>query len=355
MKRTEIGSEFWYAEGCGNGLSVPQTYLCGRAALSAVLQDMMGEGISSVYLPDYCCESMIEPMLRLHMRIGFYRVRVTECGLSFDLPDLQSYGAVLLVNFFGFQNRYMEELIRRCRDAGVVTVLDQTHCVLNCEDSCEADYCFGSFRKWTGLEVGFAHRRDGKLLVQWPLTDSGKTYLSLRQQGREVKQAFVEEGYLDEKKRQHQLSLFGEAEELLDVEYLSDTDAYARAQLARLDPGRICRSRQENAAVIYEGLRKLTLCRPVFSCLPEDGAVLAVPVLVEPGKRDSLRTFLRQNGIFCPVHWPLSQLHDPGEGVMELYQNELSLICDQRYSQSDIRYMMEIIQTWEMQEWKSSV
>ena len=56
-----------------------------------------------------------------------------------------------------------------------------------------------------------------------------------------------------------------------------------------------------------------------------------VPIIVPNGKRDALRRHLIRNEIYCPVHWPR-----PEGCVSNLYDGELSLICDQRYGIEDM-------------------
>ena len=71
-----------------------------------------------------------------------------------------------------------------------------------------------------------------------------------------------------------------------------------------------------------------------------------VPVLVPYGKRDELRKYLIENEIYCPVHWPESKYHKLDERTEYIYQNELSLVCDQRYTESDMNRIVEVIKTY---------
>ena len=66
-----------------------------------------------------------------------------------------------------------------------------------------------------------------------------------------------------------------------------------------------------------------------------------VPIIVE--NRDKLRKYLIDKKIYCPVHWPLSNYHKIKVNDQEIYQNELSLICDQRYNLDDMKYIVDVI------------
>lgn len=348
MKSKEIGSEFWTSEKGTISSNTRKPYLSGRTALTAIILDLKQQGVKSVCLPEYCCESMIEPFLRQDMEVAFYPVRKTQMGLELSLDGSIDGDAVLLVDYFGFMTKELRELIQHLKSIGKITILDLTHTVFADERSCEVDYAFGSYRKWTGVEAGFVSGKHAQRLSSWELSEAGIEYLSLRAQARGVKSEFVADGYCDESLRREQLRLFDQAEEILDRDYLSDTDDENKTRMLSLDVERIKNARRNNAKTIYRYFARLKLCKPFFSELAEDSIPLAVPVLVTEGKRDSLRALLRENGVFCPVHWPMSSLHKVGKDSLTLFENELSLVCDQRYETVDMARMMEMVKQWEM-------
>ena len=82
----------------------------------------------------------------------------------------------------------------------------------------------------------------------------------------------------------------------------------------------------------------------IFPTLTEDDCPMFVPILVPEGKRNELRRYLIQRDIYCPVHWPVSPYHKLQKGPeTDLYDNELSLVCDQRYTERDMLRMVEAI------------
>ena len=347
MKEREIGSEFWNFEK-GKGHKLPKkTYLSGRTALTAIILELKKEGIKEIGLPDYLCESMIEPFLRQKMKIGFYPIQRNKEGLDIPLETIRSFEAVLLVNFFGFMNDQIKTVTLECQQLGVKTIVDLTHDVLSNPANYLADYIFGSYRKWTGIEIGFAAGNRVDQLTTWPVSNEGTQYLSLREQAREVKRLFVSSGYKDEKLRHTQLDLFERAEELLDREYISDTDDENKERLISLDFEYIKNRRKENASVIYSQIQQISSCVPMFHEIPDNATPLAVPILLPKESRNSLRTYLRKHGIFCPVHWPITALHRAEDSANSIYSSEISLVCDQRYDAEDMTYIMEMIKQWE--------
>lgn len=73
---------------------------------------------------------------------------------------------------------------------------------------------------------------------------------------------------------------------------------------------------------------------------------LFVPVWIQSGIRDNLRRYLIEHSIYCPVHWPLSDLHIICDEAKQLYQSELSLVCDQRYVHFDMYRIVETIKNY---------
>ena len=110
-------------------------------------------------------------------------------------------------------------------------------------------------------------------------------------------------------------------------------DRWSREYLDHVDVKGQRKKRIENAKTIYEGLRgKVTFL------LPEEDmdCPLFVPVLLP--NRDEIRKHLIKNEIYCPVHWPR-----PEGCESNIYESELSLICDQRYGTEDMERMISVL------------
>lgn len=50
------------------------------------------------------------------------------------------------------------------------------------------------------------------------------------------------------------------------------------------------------------------------------------------------------NNIFTPVHWPYESNKLNGTIKNPLYETEISLICDQRYSLEDMKRQIEVLE-----------
>ena len=82
----------------------------------------------------------------------------------------------------------------------------------------------------------------------------------------------------------------------------------------------------------------------LFPRLGERDCPLFVPILVPGGRRDALRRFLIEQDIYCPVHWPTSSFHRLTEVERRVYDEELSLVCDQRYGETDMERVLQAVE-----------
>ena len=329
----EIGSEFWdVPTGAGPGFCPApgaQWYLSGRAALSAILKQL--PPCRSAALPSWCCDSMTKPFLEAGMKVRFYPVWFEKGSLRQEI-DWQS-DVTLILDYFGYTRPGAEHPARR----GLV-IRDVTHSVFSASYE-DADYYFGSLRKWTGVWTGgFAWAADGRALPQG--TDAGGDYISLRRQAMELKRGYI---LGDGSDKQRYLSLFARAEEALERAPIAPAHPRDVAAAGKLDTDFIKTRRRQNALALMEALGEWL----IFPELRPGDCPLMVPVLVPGGQRDALRKYLIKDNVFCPVHWPVSEYHRLESRERFLYDNELSLVCDQRYTAKDMARVLEVIRAFE--------
>lgn len=335
MRQREIGSEFWDVPlGEENGLVPRGTawFLSGRWALDFILEDILGGPAvpRSAALPSWCCDTMIRPFLERGFSLRFYPVLPDpEGGLAADLTRVTDCGVLLAMDYFGYEGKPLPPGFR-----GVV-IRDATHSLFTAPPE-DADYVFGSLRKWAGFWTGgYAWKREGAFRLARP-REAEETYVSLRRRAMEEKRAFLagrtqDKGYL---------GVFSEAEAILDGR--PEAVGAARRDIAvakRLDAEFLRGKRRENAGLLLKGVSHMAL----FPRLGERDCPLFVPILVPGGKRDALRRFLIEREIYCPVHWPVSSLHRLTGEERRVYDEELSLVCDQRYGTADMDRILRAV------------
>ena len=329
-KKREIGSEFWDVPIINqqNRLFPESTqwYLSGRSALQAIIKEF--GAARSVSLPSWCCDSMIKPFIEAGFEVHFYPVTFDGCFAQDIKLDTE---ALFLMDYFG----YTAPIPDLSSYKGVV-IRDVTHSIFS-STYYDADYYFGSLRKWCGVwSGGYAWTKDGHILEKGE-QDKGE-YIRLRSRAMEEKRDYIE-GRCAEKRY---LKIYDAAEDCLENAGIAPADERDVELARRLDVEKIKKQRRANAEV----LRKEFSDWLIFPSISDVDTPMFVPVLVPNGKRDALRRYLINNEIYCPIHWPVSEYHRLDEKTAHIYQNELSLVCDQRYTEEDMNRMVETIKSF---------
>ena len=334
--RSEIGSEFWEVPTADRPTHVfpdaAQWFLSGRSALRAIVGEL--KGCRTAAMPAWCCDSMVRPFLDAGMTVRFYPVYMQD-GRLVQEPSCDS-DVLFVMDYFGYGAASPD-----IRDYQGIIVRDVTHSLFS-KAAFKGTYCFGSLRKWCGVWTGgFAWAGDGHPLKMEQGDD--RRYTALRREGMARKSAYIrgeasaDKGYL---------KIFDAAEEALETAIAAPA-AQRDVDLAlRLDAKVIVARRRANAEV----LRKAFSEQLMFREMGAGDCPMFVPILAPGGKRDELRRYLIEKEIYCPVHWPVSSWHGLDERTARIYRDELSLVCDQRYSPEDMERMVMVMK----QFWKEA-
>ncbi len=331
--RSEIGSWFW---------DVPviekenqyfngdiEWFQCGRHGLRAIAVELRNRGIASIALPSWCCETMITPFANSGIAVSFYPVTVDVDGnFHQDMTQVNAQ-ALLVMDYFGFQ----------AGDAHVpknyhgVVIRDTTHRPFTGGYN-DARYYVGSLRKWAGFWTGgYALGIKG---VQYRLMPSDPMFSGRRSAAMQLKENYI----LGCKgNKENFLELFSSAEDELEKCQINAAHKRDIDCAKHLDVDLIRGKRRENAQILIDGLKDIC----IFKQIEGIDCPLFVPVIVPDGKRDNLKQYLTANDIYCPVHWSISSFHNLTDEERFVYDNELSLVCDQRYNVNDMQRIINVV------------
>lgn len=335
----EIGSEFHKAENePGKGLEYPfngSLVFSGRTAIETVIRELQ---INKIIIPSYCCESMIDPFTAKGIQVDFFDVYYQD-GLKINIAIPEDADAVLWCNYFGFHVEMPDLSQFICR--GGIVIEDITHSFLSHQQfNLQSHYLIASLRKWEPLICGgYCAAVNGKKL-HVPTVKPPKDFVVQKQTAMCMKQEYLLDG--NETKKEEYLKLFAESNRWLADHYhglMIDEESYG--YLSNTDIKRHRKQRIKNAKVLYAGLEYNSIVKPLFHIEQMD-CPLFVPVVLDRVYRDDLRKCLTANKIYCPIHWP----HPKDDCKSNLYDSELSLICDQRYDETDMIKIISIINDW---------
>lgn len=328
---SEIGSEFWDVPvwGKNNGFFPPNAcwFISGTAALESIIHDILrAYPIKAVAIPSWCCNSMVIPFIKNNIEVKFYPVFMDKGVLTCDYRGI-SADCWLLLSYFGYTSQ------ANIGNPSGIIIRDLTHSIFS-EIKEDADYYFGSLRKWAGFYTG-GYAWSDNWHVELSLDECDLSYVSLREKAMSQKRSYIE----GKSESKAYLQLFEKGENFLDCckpmrAYGADVD---KAQ--HLDIQKIREQRRINASVLLDKLKPWA----IFPELSENDCPLFVPILLEVEKRNALRDFLKNQQVFCPIHWPIEKEHVLNDKTKVLYQMEISIVCDQRYGEEDMRFILQKI------------
>lgn len=340
----EIGSEYWNVY--NKKRNDKKFFLAGRTALEYIVRDMCeNKMITEILMPSYCCRSMLEPFIRNNILVIFYDVFVNSEGvLQAKIPNIKENQAFYYIKYFGFNTLEGVE-IKKIRKQCKCVIEDRTHSWMSLinQEQLDSDYIYISYRKWIGVS-GFASaiKINGQFTCERNKIRTNYDYVKIRNEAMSYKKRYIEGDFVDKDKF---LLMFNEAEEILEkdyVDYWPDYNAYEIIQNA--DWEKIAEQRRANAKTLINGLKSCKNLKLIFNQISSEEVPMFVPILVDNKHRNDFRVKLVKAGIYCPCHWPLSEYHkDISELAESIYTQEISLICDQRYSKEDMDRIISLI------------
>lgn len=319
----------------------------GRGAIKLLLSHL--PQVKIALLPEYTCSSVIAPMEEMGVTCCYYPVNkdfsVDEKTL-FDLIGRFSPQMVYFQSYYGFDTlKSIKRTYQSMQQKGIVVVEDITHSWLCDFNTTDADYSLASLRKWLEIPDGGVLLSDKHALDFDMNSEESAMIVSEFVKASEWKEKYFSTLDPSDKEtfRQHYVN----AKDLLQ----QDTTIYrmsstAQSVLAQTDFEQIVKRRRENAAFLQQNIKSdwVMSCGVVFTC---EATPLYYPIYVK-GDRKKFQKELAEQDIYCPVHWPIpsqaSQLIS--EEGMYIYSHVLSLICDQRYDEDDMKAIVQIINNY---------
>lgn len=314
-----------------NNTETDISYSSGRCALFAILADIseISGGTQTVILPDYLCDCITKTVIEAGWNYIFYHVKA---NLRIDAASLgkisiPAKSVFLLIDYFGVINLNDDiDFIRKhYKESFVIADCSQSFYK---KDMIGADYSFTSLRKWFPCPDGGTVTKNisGKMTN---IVFNENNWAQYKFSGNLLKEY---KGFVDDSVT---LEMLSKGEEILDKNYLCPSSEASRVIYNSLDLKKISEIRMQNARCLHNELIKLGI-KHLYS---GTDVQLFVPIFVN--NRDELRREFFANNIFAPKHWPYNndRLNHPND----LYDTELSLICDQRYGEKEMQRQINVL------------
>ncbi len=351
MTYSEIGSYFWLDESENSSTVSDCSWLpsmadstfafSGRNAIDIALKDILNNRtIQRVLAPSYCCVSMLQSFIDRDLKIEFYDVGYRDGSFTYQVPDANEHTIVLIMSYFGLDATAERGAIQKLREKGAVIIEDVTHSLLsNTPFSEECDYAVASLRKWFAIPTGGWIGKKSGMISEKPNLDSNH---AVEEKISGMKEKY---DYLTGKINSKENFLLTQAKfdnDLIHVDRMLKIDDTSLRIIEGTDVNAVVERRRKNTEALLAGLRDLD---GKIMTLPkvdlENDTPLFLPIFMKTEDRDELRKYLIGKGIYCPIHWP-----EVMGAKIGIRANELSLICDQRYSEGDMKAIIGAIHVW---------
>lgn len=335
--RDEIGSEFWEVPVISTGKFAFQDntrwFISGTSALEFILEEVsLRRTILTAAVPSWCCSSMIEPFMKRGIVLSFYSVIVDDQGMVVsDYSSVPYCDVTLVITYFGYAQQ------KTIGKPSGILIRDMTHSLF-CGSQKDAQYYFGSLRKWAGFLTGGYAWKKGEWDTIHAIPPLDPFYKTLRRTAMDEKVQYLS----GESEDKAYLKLFERAEEYLDECGIMGGDPEDTDFARHLDVETVKTKRQRNASILCDAFKEIAL----FRSIGEDDCPLFFPILLEPDLRDSLRQYLINQRIYCPIHWGISPLHQLTRRQRFLYEHEMSIICDQRYGPEEMNRIVTLMKSY---------
>lgn len=312
-------------------------YDSGRSALKALLTYIPS---SRVLLPEYICESVRDCFAT--SEVCYYKIDKNLNICWGDLLDKSKDNInILYLHFFNgyIDPSYNFEELKKIQKKYKFTIIEDTTHSIFTNKNVLGDYCVCSLRKWFPVPDGGVLYSGKKILLS-EYVEENKWAIS------KYKAMRLKSEYLNGKKidKSTFLNAFSECENSLDKQNgIYRLSNISKELLEKIDVKNMIRIRCENAEYLNDYFSKTDMKNIAM------GAINQVPLfytlLIE--NRNDIRKWLIENKIYCPIHWPLFSEIENSLNSIYVNSRELSIPLDQRYSCSDMRYIVDVFRKWE--------
>ena len=287
----------------------------GRVCFKVLLQAVKP---TKVYLPFYCCDSLLLPLQEGRIPYEFYGI---NAKFDPEVPLLHDSELLLYINYFGLKSHTASRLSKLY---GGQLVVDNTQAFF--EKSYGITWAFNSARKFFGVpDGGFLYSPQYLEDKYTPNSHIVAEHLWLRLFGKQ-EEAFVS----------YQQS---EALQTLELKGMSDI---SKQLLYNVDFSAVARTRKRHFRQLDRGLRHLNQISPLLLDTASTTVPFCYPLLL---RKPAPKKAFYDCSIFIPTLWNdvLSRNTEGYHFEKSLTENLLPLPIDHRLDEKDIHRMVEFV------------
>lgn len=276
-----------------------QFLLSGRSAIDLAIKNaiLKNKNIKIAYLPNYICDSMVQPFMENGLFIKYYKINYDGKDFSLDISKIKENNDVLILfcDYF-VNNSLLYKKITENISQKTVLIHDVTHTLFS-KDYLDYrdDYLVCSIRKWFPIEDG------GLFISKEPLMNislkKDEMYLEIKQKARNAKKIYYNNPTNENRKIYETLSV--KAENCLNKNYELIMMSYVNMSIINsLD---LQEYFSKKKSYFYEILSLLKDYQ-VINNANENNCIFTYP-LVNLKNRDELFSYFKKILIRCAIMW----------------------------------------------------
>jgi hypothetical protein len=311
----------------------------GRSAIAAAISlAIKSRRIKEVWMPYYCCKTMIRPFVSANLKVNFYSLgeRLDE---PVGLPNTLSDCIFLYLHYFGRRNNAIELYLQNCKTESAIIIEDVVQSCMNVNHGETGDFVVHSLRKFLPVPDGSILSARGKYKANFDIQESNEEFVS------KVIIAKLMRFYSGSNNAES-LTLKNSAEEFLNTSGIRSISNFTLMMLPKFDLDVIQNHRLRNYEYLLDAFMNGVLgdhhIRPLFPCWDKKDVPLTFPVMTTVEKRNMILEQLKSSEIFCPVHWCLDKPKTSLlETEFELSKKIFSIPIDHRVNLNDLNKVID--------------
>jgi hypothetical protein len=276
--------------------------------------------VRKTYLPRYTCQSMLEPIRKLGLENEFYPIN-EQFEPRFDFSKVKQDEAFVYTNYYGLSDHIVSKLIGKCANL----IIDNAQSFFS--DPLEGTDTFYSARKFFGVPDGaylFIHNASPGLIQDLPVNKTHDRFDHLLKRIELGARA----GY----------SVYKENEKSLIGDSIKQMSTPTRLILGNIDYQFVAEKRRSNFKFLHHYLKEKNLLKLSYVA---EAVPMVYPFLTN---NTEVRSKLLEQEVYVATYWPnVLECSDPDSTEYNLAKNTLPLPVDQRYSEPEMKRIIEII------------
>lgn len=335
----EYGSDFHFIDSCNSGRAhltdVHRDAVLVADGRQCIVVLIRQYGWKRIWMPDYFCYEVIDTIKeQTGIKVMFYEDNPLHEGQVERLP-FEEGDVLLRMNFFGMRGQ------RNNKKITCPVIEDHTHDMFgHWALYSDADWCIASIRKSLPLpEGGIMWSPKGhKLTVEVQPTDENEQIATTRWEGMEMKAQYLNGGAVSKEEFRKR---YTETEEWFDGAEPALIDERSRMFVAKQLDINLWQGAKRRNWTLLKSLVKCDFCKVL---MPEDDTCTMFSLVLlfdTKEQRDMARKQLIGACVYPAVLWTVPE--SASTEARSFSERMLSVHCDGRYTEDDIRQLAVII------------